>query len=95
MPLDTLVKTRLPYFGYQLQFASGEVEKVVTSKQDIRQFLLAMFGGRTTDGEPGVDVMSGVLLDKLSDVQMTPLMSEEVGILSFYYFNFLPAQINA
>lgn len=71
--------TRIPFFGYQLQFVSGELEKALTTKKNIRQFLLAMYGARTSKGEVAFDVTKGALLDKLPDVQPSQkLMSEEV-----------------
>ncbi|KAJ6068921.1 hypothetical protein N7499_010808 [Penicillium canescens] len=42
--LEDLVRTAAPHFAYQLQFASGELEKVIQSESDIRQFLLALYG---------------------------------------------------
>ncbi|EEP80039.1 predicted protein [Uncinocarpus reesii 1704] len=78
VPLDELVTTRLPFFGYQLQFVSGEVEKAIKTEKDIRQFLIALFGGRTPTGEFGFDVKKGVLLDKLADLQPSWLLSEKV-----------------
>ncbi|KAK2794909.1 hypothetical protein FQN50_009833 [Emmonsiellopsis sp. PD_5] len=77
IPIETVVKTRVPYFGYQLHFMSGELEKVVRSKRDIRQFLLSMYGGRTPSGEFGFDPTKGVLLDKFQDLQRSKLLSEE------------------
>ncbi|OJD18630.1 hypothetical protein AJ78_01326 [Emergomyces pasteurianus Ep9510] len=77
IPLETLVKTKVPYFGYQLQFASGELERTVKSRKDIRQFLLSMYGGRTPSGEPGFDVFKGTLLDKFQDLQRSKVISEE------------------
>nr|KMM72063.1 hypothetical protein CPAG_08362 [Coccidioides posadasii RMSCC 3488] len=75
--LDKLVATRIPFFGYQLQFVSGELEKVIKDKRDIRQFLIALFGGRTPKGEFGFDVTKGALLDKLHELQPSRVMSEE------------------
>ena len=77
MPLEEVVK-RVPFFGYQMKFASGELEKVIRTKREIRQFLLSMYGGRTPNREVGFDVMTGPLLDKLPDLQASPLLSEEV-----------------
>ena len=88
LALDELVKTRIPFFGYQLQFASGELEKVIKSKRDIRQFLVAMYGGRTADGKVGMDVMTGVLLDRLDGLRPSKLLSEEVGISRIFFFCF-------
>jgi hypothetical protein len=36
---------------------SGEVEKVIRSKDEVRQFLLALYGGRTEAGEFGFDAV--------------------------------------
>ncbi|KAL2385074.1 hypothetical protein RJZ90_001537 [Blastomyces dermatitidis] len=77
IPLETLIKTRLPYFGYQLQFVSGDLEKKIKSKRDIRQFLLSLYGGRTPTGEFGFDVFNGVLLDKFQHLQRSKVISEE------------------
>ncbi|EEH35520.1 epoxide hydrolase [Paracoccidioides lutzii Pb01] len=77
IPLETIVKTKVPYFGYQLQFVSGDLEKVIRSKSDIRQFLLSMYGGRTSTGEFGFDVFKGVLLDKFQHLQNSKVISEE------------------
>ncbi|PGH15456.1 hypothetical protein AJ79_02433 [Helicocarpus griseus UAMH5409] len=71
------IVTKVPYFGYQLQFISGELEKIIKSKQDIRQFLLSLYGGRTSSGEVGFDVFSGVLLDKFQQLQRSKVLSEE------------------
>ncbi|WEW61172.1 alpha/beta hydrolase family protein [Emydomyces testavorans] len=78
VPLDELVATRLPFFGYQLQFMSGELEKAIQTKRDIRQFLIALYEGRTSKGEFGCDVRKGVLLDKLPALQPSRLLTEEV-----------------
>jgi hypothetical protein len=50
---------------------------VIKTKDDIRQFLVAMFGGQTPDGKFGVDVTKGLLLDVLPDVKPSPLLSQE------------------
>ncbi|OAX84297.1 hypothetical protein ACJ72_01339 [Emergomyces africanus] len=77
LPIETIVKTKVPYFGYQLQFASGELKEVINSKKDIRQFLLSMYGGRTLSGETGFDVFKGVLLDKFQHLERSKVISEE------------------
>ena len=59
-PLPQLVSTVLPNFGYQLHFASGELE--TDSPHEIRQFLMNLYGARTPSGafafsaEKGVDI---------------------------------------
>ncbi|KAI1934019.1 hypothetical protein LOZ58_005931 [Ophidiomyces ophidiicola] len=77
VPLDKLVATRIPFFGYQLQFVSGELEKKIKTKNDIRQFLIALFGGRTPEGEIGFDVTKGAFLDKVPNLRPSRLLSEE------------------
>jgi hypothetical protein len=81
MSLEDLVKNAAPNLAYQLQFASGDVEKVVRSKSDIKQFLSALYGARTAKGELGCDVNQGVFLDKLSALKTSRLLSEEVSVL--------------
>ena len=75
--LQTLVSTRLPNFGYQLQFAGTELEPRIKTKEDIRQFLLTLYGGRTPEGEVGFDIRKGLLLEKLGKIGMSKLFSEE------------------
>jgi hypothetical protein len=76
--IEDLVRNVTPHFAYQLQFKSGEVEKVIRSKDEIRQFLLALYGGRTEAGEFGFDAHKGVLLDKIGHLKPSRLLSEEV-----------------
>ncbi|KAF3384994.1 Bifunctional epoxide hydrolase 2 [Penicillium rolfsii] len=75
--LEDLVKNAAPNLMYQLQFASGDLEKEIRSKSDIKQFLSALYGGRTEKGEVGCDVNKGVLLDKLPALKPSRLLSEE------------------
>lgn len=74
------MKNGSPNFAYQLQFASGDVEKVIRSKGEIKQFLCAMYGGRTVKGEVGLDVEKGVLMDKVMALKPSRLLSEEVRL---------------
>ena len=78
LPVEDLVKYRIPYFAYQLQFVSGELEKVIKSKDEIRQFLLSLYGGRTEDGKPGFDVFKGAILDRLPGLKRSWVISEDV-----------------
>ncbi|EFE42793.1 epoxide hydrolase, putative [Trichophyton verrucosum HKI 0517] len=71
---------KIPFFGYQAQLANGGLEDIIQSKEEIRQFLNAMYGGRTADGKPAISMEKGVLLEKLPGVQQTPLLSDEVSI---------------
>ncbi|KAJ5366349.1 hypothetical protein N7541_000290 [Penicillium brevicompactum] len=75
--LESLVQNAAPHFAYQLQFKSGELEKVIRSKSDIRQFLLALYGGRTEAGEVGFDAHKGVLVDKIGGLKPSRLLTEE------------------
>ncbi|EED22826.1 epoxide hydrolase, putative [Talaromyces stipitatus ATCC 10500] len=77
IPLEELVDKFLPSLGYQLQFRSGEVEKAVRSKDDVRQFLTIMYGGRTAEGEGGWSASKGVKLDKLGSFRESPLLKGE------------------
>ncbi|KAF3483334.1 epoxide hydrolase 2 [Arthroderma uncinatum] len=66
----------IPYFGYQLQLANGGLENILQTKEQIRQFLNAMYGGRTASGEAVVSTEKGILLEKLPGVKQTPLLSK-------------------
>lgn len=79
--IEDLVRNVTPHLAYQLQLKSGEVEKVIRSKDEIRQFLLALYGGRTEAGEIGFDANKGVLLDKVGHLKPSRLLSEEVNYL--------------
>ncbi|MCJ1362533.1 hypothetical protein MMC16_001637 [Acarospora aff. strigata] len=76
-PLEELVKTRLPNFTYQLQLASGEIEKHIQSKEEIKQFLNALYGGRGPNGEVGFIPEQGVLLENLPKLKPGRLLSEK------------------
>ncbi|KAJ5584967.1 uncharacterized protein N7459_004767 [Penicillium hispanicum] len=77
--LEDLVRTVAPHFGYQVQFASGDVEKIIRSKTEIKQFLTTLYGGRTETGELGIDISKGVLAEKLPAVRPSRLVNEEVN----------------
>ncbi|CEJ58124.1 hypothetical protein PMG11_06794 [Penicillium brasilianum] len=75
--LEDLVKNAAPNLAYQLQFASGELEKVIRSKSEIKQFLSALYGARTEKGEVGIDTDKGLFLDKVSKLKTSRLLTEE------------------
>ncbi|KAJ5672065.1 hypothetical protein N7507_001192 [Penicillium longicatenatum] len=77
LPLEEMAHTVMPNFGYQIQFASGELEKVVQSKEEIKQFLTALLGGRTPEKQIGFEAEKGVLLDHLMRLRHSRLLSEE------------------
>lgn len=78
VPLEELVNTHMPNFTYQLQFKSGELEKAISTRDEIRQFLIGLYGGMTDNGKPGVDVSKGVLLENLKGLKPSKLLSKEV-----------------
>ena len=73
-----MVSTLTPHFAYQLQFSSGEVERAVRTKDEIRGVLCALYGGRTEDGKFGFDAREGVFLGLLGRLRRSRLLSEEV-----------------
>ncbi|EHY58217.1 hypothetical protein HRR83_004924 [Exophiala dermatitidis] len=84
-PLALLVRKRLPNFGYQLHFASGEIEANVQSRAEIRQFLNNMYGARTPEGtfafhaEKGIDLAAQARVGKnklLDDDEMDYYVAE-------------------
>ena len=82
-PLAQMVAGPLPNFGYQMHFASGELERECASPHGIRQFLMNTFGAKTPDGkfafsaEKGVDIAKQRQIEKQSRI----LSGEE---LDFY-----------
>ena len=78
-PLEEIVQTgKLPNFGYQLQLASGQLEDAIQSREQIKQFLNALYGGKTSSGEVGFDVRRGVNLDILPRLNHTSLVGKEM-----------------
>jgi len=67
----------LPNFKYQVQLASGEVEKHIVGEEKLGQLLNGMYGGRTPSGETTFDVTVGVVYDNLPEVGPSPLLSKE------------------
>ncbi|KAI9801083.1 MAG: hypothetical protein M1833_002951 [Piccolia ochrophora] len=74
---EELVKTRVPNFAYQLQLAGPEVEENVKTPEQIRQFLNALFGGKTPDGGVAFTAEEGLLLDRLPSIGKTRLLTDE------------------
>ncbi|KAE8154737.1 Alpha/Beta hydrolase protein [Aspergillus avenaceus] len=75
--LEEMVDRIAPHFAYQLQFISGELEEIAESKDDIKKFLSAMYGGRTLEREVAFDAELGILPDRLERVLPSPLLSED------------------
>ena len=77
--LEATVKYKLPQFAYQIQLASGEVEKVISSKEQIRLFLNAMYGGRGSNGEIGFAPTRGIIFENLPKLGSASLLSQSVS----------------
>jgi hypothetical protein len=77
---EELVKGPVPQFGYQLQLAAGEVEKRITSKQDLRQFLSGMYGGKGPNEEFLFSPENGILFENLGKIGPSPLINEKVCV---------------
>ncbi len=78
-PLEELVKIRLPNFQYQIQLASGDIEKAISTREQIKQFLNGLYGGKGPNGEVGFIPEQGVLLENLPKLRPTRIVSEKVG----------------
>ena len=78
VPLEEMVGSRIPNFRYQLQLSSGEIEKEIQSKQQIRQVLNAFYGGQGPNGELGFDVKHGIHLKSLHTLSPTKLLKQDV-----------------
>ena len=82
-PLEERIRSgQLPNFGYQLQFAHDKLEQKITSREQIRQFLNAMYGGWSPDRERGFDVRHGIYLEKLPTLERAKLVEKEM--LDYY-----------
>jgi pimeloyl-ACP methyl ester carboxylesterase len=81
--LQKRVETVLPNFGYQLHFASGEIEEACDSRQGVRQFLINIFGGRDGEGKVGFSAERGLDLKRQAEMRKpSRVLSEEE--LEFY-----------
>jgi hypothetical protein len=73
-----MVEKVTPHFAYQLHFISGELEKVVHTKDDHKQFLVTLYGGRTEKREFSFDVHKGVDLELMRRVKPSWLLNDDV-----------------
>jgi soluble epoxide hydrolase / lipid-phosphate phosphatase len=76
---EDIVKNLVPQFGYQLQLASGEVEKRVKSREDIRQFIKGMFGERGPNREHMFSPFRGVVYENLPKIGDTGILDPKVS----------------
>jgi soluble epoxide hydrolase / lipid-phosphate phosphatase len=81
-PFEEVVRTRLPHFGYQLHFASGEVEKNISTRNEIRQLLASLYEGRDQNDQPAFDSSIGPVYDRLPYIGSSPLVPDDH--LDFY-----------
>lgn len=83
IPLEALIAGgHLTNFSYQLQFKGPDVQSRLQGEEGVRQFLNAMYGGRTPNGDLGFSSKQGVLFDNLPELGHSPLVSKEE--LDFY-----------
>lgn len=78
-PLEEMVKKVAPHFSYQLQFSSGELEEPTRSKEGIKQFLSALYGGKTPEKELVWDAELGISVERMERILPSRLLSEEVS----------------
>jgi soluble epoxide hydrolase/lipid-phosphate phosphatase len=83
VPLEVVVKF-LPSLGYQIQFGSeeGVIESHTQDKTGIRNYLNALYGGRTSDGRAAMTPEKGVDLELMPKLNRSVLISEDE--LDFY-----------
>ncbi|PBP15934.1 epoxide hydrolase [Diplocarpon rosae] len=74
---EFLDATVLPNFKYQLHLRGPEVEAEIVGEEKLRQFLHAMYGGRTPDNERAFSTAHGVYFDMLPKTRPSPLLSQE------------------
>ena len=74
---ESLVKGRIPQFGYQLHLASPEVEGRIKSRDDMRKFLHGMYGARGPNRETIFTPVDGVLFENLDKIGKTKLATDE------------------
>ncbi|KAA8648145.1 hypothetical protein EYZ11_002689 [Aspergillus tanneri] len=75
--IEEMVQKVAPHFAYQLQLSSGELEAPTRTKEGIKKFLSALYGGRTAEREVAWDAELGILLDKMERILPSKLLSEE------------------
>ncbi|KAL9066729.1 MAG: hypothetical protein Q9157_007055 [Trypethelium eluteriae] len=85
----------VPQFAYQLHLASGELERRLTTKGEIRGFLNAMYGGRSQTGEVAFDPFKGVDFEVLERVEKTKLVGDDREVDASHWALWqTPAEVN-
>lgn len=78
---EELTTKYLPQFGYQIQLASGEVEKHINDEQSIRQFLRSTYGARTPSGEVAFEPYKGLNFERLHSVGESKILNGKVSLV--------------
>lgn len=60
---------------YQLQFQGPQIDDGITSETTVRQFLNAMFGGKSSEGEIGFVASRGIIFRNLPKLNRSHLLS--------------------
>ena len=76
--LEDVVK-KLPNFAYQKQFAGPVIESSIRTREEIKSFLNAIYGGQTAQGEQAMMAEKGVLIEKLPKLEPSKLVSDKVS----------------
>ncbi|CAI6337334.1 unnamed protein product [Periconia digitata] len=79
---EDLARGPLPQFGYQIQLASGEVEKFIKDEPSIRQFLKGIYGAKGANGEHLMIPEQGIIPETLPLVGDSRLLN---GKMLDYY----------
>jgi len=79
--LEAIVSGPLPQFGYQIHLSGPEVEAKIKTREQIRQFLNGMYGGRGPKGELLFSPEKGILFENLEKVGKTRLLSEKASLV--------------
>lgn len=75
--LNEMVNGPLPQFGYQMQLAGPELEADVKSYGQVRNFLRALYGGKSKHGKPCFRPESGIDLAGLETIGVAPSLDGE------------------
>ncbi|KAI4767038.1 hypothetical protein E4T52_13044 [Aureobasidium sp. EXF-3400] len=75
--LAEMVNGPLPQFGYQIQLAGPELEATVKSYDQIRNFLRALYGGKSEQGTPCFRPETGIDLVGLETIGIAPSLDGE------------------
>ena len=76
--LAEMVNGPLPQFGYQMQLAGPELEANVNSYDQIKNFLKALYGGKSEQGKPCFRPETGIDLVGLKTIGAAPSLDGEV-----------------